>query len=581
VTQRHWAINDSDKALAFVLSRKLHISSLTAQILVNRGLVDIESAHSFLHPLLKSIHDPFSLQDMDKAVSRIIDAVTNNEQIVIFGDYDVDGITATVLLYDFLCRMGAQVDYVLPQRSDGYGFKNTSVDICREKNARIILTVDCGISSLDAIVYAKECGIDVIVSDHHEPGETIPECVAVINPKRSDSSYPFRELSGVGVAFKIAHAVLKQCKVDNKLLAGTDTDLKDYLDLVCLGTVADIVPLLDENRIYVKYGLLKLKMSDRPGIVALKEIAGLDEHIETSHVSYRLAPRINATGRVSLSDTAAQLLLSNKDEAGALAAALDNDNRNRQKIEAEVVKDAFSVIDKTYDPTKDKIIVAYGDNWHQGVIGIVASRIVKKYNRPAVVISFEENVGKGSARSIGQFHILDALRECKEYITNLGGHKGAAGMTIEKGTIDKFCEKLKEVASERLTESDLSAGIDIDCEIQLNELTHNSVKELEKLEPFGFGNPKPVFISHDVTILGVPRIVGKDHLKLYVDCAGMNIDVIGFGMAQKCTELTTSDCKKIDIVYTPTINKFRGEERLQLELYDVKVRTRKVIPQKV
>jgi single-stranded-DNA-specific exonuclease len=570
--QKRWIIKETDRALAVHLSRKLNISYTTAVILANRGIIDVDKAHSFLNPLLKDFRDPFLLNDMDRAVGRILSAFDRQEKIVIHGDYDVDGITATVLLADFFKRMGGEVDFFLPSRADGYGLKKGSIDACSEKGARLIVTVDCGISSVQEIAYARELGIDVVVTDHHEPEGDLPACCAVVNPKRLDSSYPFKDIAGVGVAFKLAHAILKKCKNQGLSRYSTDIDLREYLDLVSLGTIGDVVPLIDENRIIVKYGLQKITEGNRRGIKALKKAAGLLHDIDAGHVSFRLAPRINATGRVSMANKAARLLLCEEEvEAEIIAMELENHNRDRQKIEAEVLKEAFARVEAEIDLSREKIIVVWGENWHHGVIGIVASRLVRKFNRPAVVISLDDIVGKGSARSIRNFHILDALRSCKEHIYNVGGHEGAAGMSIRKDRLEQFRKQLSAAALETISDDDLLPAIDIDAEVRLDELTYSGIKEFERLMPFGYGNTHPVFLSRAVKISRVPKVVGSDHLKMFVDGAGMEIDVVGFGMADALKKMSLKKGDSVDIVYTPEINKFRGEERLQLELSDVRV----------
>lgn len=569
---KRWIIKETDRALAIHLSRKLNISHTTALILANRGIFDVEKAHSFLNPLLKDFRDPFLLNDMARAVGRILQAFERKEKIVIHGDYDVDGITATVLLADFFKRMGGNVDFILPARADGYGLKKGSIDACREKGAQLIVTVDCGIGSVQEIAYARELGIDVVVTDHHEPEGELPSCCAVINPKRADSRYPFQDIAGVGVAFKLAHAILKKCKNDGLSKYNTDIDLREYLDLVCMGTIADVCPLVDENRIIVKFGLQKLTQGNRRGVKALKKAAGLMHDIDAGHVSFRLAPRINASGRVALANKAARLFLCEEEvEAELIAMELENHNRDRQKIEADVLKDAFARVEQDIDLAKEKIIVVWGENWHHGVIGIVASRLVRKFNRPSVVISLDETAGKGSARSIKNFHILDALRSCKDEIYNVGGHEGAAGMSISKDRLEQFRKRLGAVAIERISDSDLIPAIDIDAEIGLDELTYNGIKEFERLQPFGYGNPHPVFVSRNVRITQTPKVVGTDHIKMFVDGSGMEIDAVGFGMADDLKQTPLKKGDRIDIVYTPGINTFRGEERLQLELSDVQL----------
>ncbi|HRZ86875.1 MAG TPA: single-stranded-DNA-specific exonuclease RecJ [bacterium] len=569
--QKRWIIREGDRALAFQLARKLTISPVAAQILVNRGVCDVARAQQFLNPLLKELSDPFLLNDMAQGVDRVLRAIDRKEKIVIHGDYDIDGITATVLLADFLKRMGADVDYFLPSRVDGYGVKKGSIDACREKGARLIITVDCGIGAAAEIDYAAQAGIDVVVTDHHEPEGPSPSCCAVINPKRGDSTFPHTEIAGVGVAFKFAHGILKKCRNEKLSQFPQDIDLRDYLDLVCMGTIGDVAPLVGENRIVVKFGLQKIARGDRRGIRALKNVAGLTGEIDAGHVSFRLAPRINATGRVALAHKAARLLLSDEEvESEMLALELENHNRDRQKIEAEVMKEVFAQIDGDGALAGSRIIVAAGDGWHHGVIGIVASRIVRRYNRPAVVISFDGDTGRGSARSVKNFHILDALRACQDDIHHVGGHAGAAGMAISRGSLARFRERLAAVAADRLSADDLIPAIDIDAEIALDELTGGVMKEISRLEPFGFGNPYPVFLSRRARLSRPPRAVGVGHIKLQVNGGGAEIDVIGFGLADEVNGLGVRQGDEIDIVYSPVMNTFRGEERLQLELTDVK-----------
>ncbi len=534
-----------------------------ARVLYNRGLTERDDIISFVKPTTESLCDPFLMKDMDLAVSRIITALRERETILIHGDYDVDGITSVSLLYLFLKDLGGDVTFYIPDRvSEGYGLSKGGVEEADNRNCNLIISVDCGVTSVEEVLYAKKYGIDIIVSDHHEPGEALPEAVAVVDPKRKDCDYPFKDLAGVGVAYKICQGVSEKLGLDPNFS-------EKYLDLVAIGTSADIVPLIGENRIFAKVGLEKLNEANLEGIVALAEIAGLEfGNIEVGHIIYGLAPRINAVGRLGHASPAVEMLITrNQYLATKLAQKLEQTNRERKEIDTRTLQEALDKINLEYDSSRDSAIVIAGKGWHPGVIGIVASRIIERYYRPTVMISVENGIGKGSARSIPGFDIHSALKGCSEYLAKFGGHKYAAGLTIEEKNIPKFKECFNHIAKDVLTKDDIVPKIKIDDELELNQIDQTLVDKLNKLRPFGPANSRPLFVSQGVNIIGEPRIVGRDHLKFRAGQNGSVIDAIAFGMGSDLPLLKSNNL--IDLVYYIDENHWNNRTNIQLKIKDL------------
>lgn len=541
---------------------KLH--NVVLQLLKKRGVETPEDIEQFLYPELDKMYDPMLMKDMDKAINRIKIALTGNEKITIYGDYDVDGITSCAIMMKLLKKLGGDVDYYVPSRIDeGYGLNKSAIEKIGKKGTNLIITVDNGISSFEEVEFAKELGIDMIITDHHEPREEIPDAVAILNPKQPDCNYPFKELSGVGVVFKIAYALL-----DMNINA-----VEEYLDLAALGTVADIVPLLDENRIIVKNGLEKLEATTNKGIIALKNMLNLkDKPIDTGKIGFMIAPRLNAVGRISDAGIAIELLLTeDENKAKELAEVLEDVNRERQNIESKILKQAEECIENNLNLDYDKVIVLSSPDWHPGVIGIVASRITEKYNRPSILIAEKGEEGQGSGRSIPGFNLFEALdnQNISNLLVKYGGHSQAAGLSIKVKDIDLFRKKINMLAKNILEDETLTPRLGIDMELK-EEIGLDLAKQLEFLEPFGYKNPKPLFISRNFFLDEIRAVGKKDkHLKLGLRKDGKKIDSIGFnfGNLKKRLELAPA----VDLAFYLEVNRWKGYVTPQLNIKDLRV----------
>lgn len=568
--EKRWVVTPQNPELQKKFAKEFEIPAITAQVLANRGLTDLNEANLFLSGKLSQLHDPFIFADMKNAVDRIFKAIKGKEKIVLYGDYDVDGATGTSLLVHLFRALEAKVDYYVPNRVDeGYGLNNAALDAIKKDKGKLIITIDNGISAIKEIAYAKKIGIDVIVTDHHEPKEEVPSCIAVIDPKSPGEKYPFKGLSGVGMAFKLAHAVIRRgLEIDYE--PAKKVDLKDHLDLVALGTVADVVPLVSENRIMVKHGLKKLARTTKIGLKILKEKAGLNDEISTGQVAFRLAPRINAAGRIGDAKGAIELMTTDdEDDALTLAHNLEEANRERQDIERKVLEEAMKQVKSRVDLEHDPVIVLEGENWHSGVIGIVASRIVGTYYKPTVLISVDGKEGKGSARSVKNLHILEALTECEGMLKSFGGHKQAAGLSLEKKTVEKFRTKFAQCVQARMKPEEMVPELEVDMEVKLGDITFDLLDSLDLLAPYGYENPRPIFVTRNVEALR-PSLVGKNHLKLLFTDGSDTIDAIGFDMAD-ALKLIRKPGTKVDVAYRPQINTFRGNSALQLQIEDIRL----------
>jgi single-stranded-DNA-specific exonuclease len=563
--KRIWILRKKDNALIESLSKDLNISLLTSHILVNRGMKDIDNSYKFLHPSLSDLYSPFLLSDMDIGTNRILKAIKNKEKVLIYGDYDVDGVTATSMLLLFLNKFSPNVSYYIPDRlKDGYGINIDAIKRFKNEGVKLIISVDCGISDYEEIDYCNNNGMDVIICDHHEPPARIPGAIAVLNPKRKDSTYPFKDLTGVGVVFKLIiglRARLREKGEDNL------PNLKRYMDLAALGTIADIAPIIDENRIIVKFGLTEIADGDRPGIKALKSVSGINGGpVDCGMVGFRLAPRINAAGRLSNANLGVELLTtSDENKAFEIAKTLDSENSKRQNIENKIFKEVLNILEGNRSLLMNKSIVLASENWHAGVIGIVASRVVEEYYRPTILISIADGIGKGSGRSIEKFHMYEGLRSCEHLLEGYGGHKHAAGLKVSIDKISEFQELFEEVAKSKLRDEDLYPVINIDSEIMLRDLTAEIVKEFELLEPFGPSNPEPVIASSNIKISDC-KIVGDNHLKVTLKDGNFTWDGIGFDLGRIYPLLY----EKADIAFSPRINTWQGLEYLQLRLKDIR-----------
>jgi single-stranded-DNA-specific exonuclease len=559
-----WNIFRCPPELRDELSKQLSIPPLVAQLLIKRGITDPREGEKFLSPLLQHLHDPFLIKDMDKGVDRVVTALRNEEKIAIYGDYDVDGITACTLLIDFLCSLGAQTSYYIPHRlKEGYGLNTGAVKNIAAQGINLLICVDCGVSDRQEIELAQQLGVDTVVVDHHEPPPLPSPAYAVLDPLQTDCPFPFKGLAGVGVAFHLVVALRKRLRDAGFWQDNTEPNLHRYLDLVALGTIADIVPLIDVNRVLVTYGLKELEDSARPGIVALKEVSGIGkEEISTGQVAFRLAPRLNAGGRIANAQMCVELLLTDEyDRARSIAAELDQANRKRKDIEDRTYQEAKEMIER--DGLLDRrSVVLSSKKWHPGVIGIVASRLVEEFRHPTILIALDGDEGKGSARSIAEFHIYKGLQECEGHLAGFGGHKYAAGLKISRDKIQAFRDDFEEAVKRKLEEEDLTPTISIDAELDLEEITPEFLYNVSRFAPYGPTNPKPLFATRKKFKVHDVRVLGRNTLKFELRGDKKTYEVIGFGMGDLSTKLSS----ELRIAFYPRMNDWQGVKRLQLEL---------------
>jgi single-stranded-DNA-specific exonuclease len=556
---------------ALSLSQELSISPILTEILVSRGIDTFEKARAYFRPNLEDLHEPFLMDHMDTAVKRISSAILNNEHIVVFGDYDVDGTDSTAMLWKFLKDAGANVSYFIPDRiKDGYGISTAGIDHVRNAGAALLIAVDCGITAVQQVEHARSLGIDVVICDHHEPGNEIPNAAAVLDALKPLCSYPFKYLCGCGVAFKLIQALAASEPIRSKFGEDAPKRLLDYLQYVTLATTADIVPLVDENRVMVKLGLELINSIPIPGIRALIETSGLSlGRISSGQIVFVLAPRINAVGRLGDANRAVEMLASDSyDRAVQIARVMEDENFQRRKIDEETFLQAQEIVEKYLEAENDSAIVLHQEEWHPGVIGIVASRLVERYYRPTIMMTTVDGVAKGSARSISGFNIHEALKRCENKLIQFGGHKYAAGLTVELDRLDEFRDAFKQVAAELLTEELLTPEIKIDAEVQLSDLTPKFIRVLSQFAPFGPENMRPVFAARSVEVLGQPRIVGKNHLRFKVRSNTHVVDAIGFNLGHLLNRVRSGS--KVDIVFSLDEGEFAGETVPQLKIRDVK-----------
>ncbi|MCK5511924.1 MAG: single-stranded-DNA-specific exonuclease RecJ [Thermodesulfovibrionia bacterium] len=557
---KRWLVNKTNKDFLEYLSRNASVSTAIAQILVNRGIKDIISIKDFLFPSVENLHSPFLMPDMGKAVERIKTALASGETVLIHGDYDADGITSTALMVSALRTLGLKTHYYIPDRIiDGYGFSKKAIRKAQDLGAGLIITVDCGISAEEEVLTAASHGIDVIITDHHKPPKKLPDAVAVINPHRMDSEYPFKNLAGVGVAYKLAQAITEAVSTSR---ATGEHSLENVLSLVAVGTIGDSVPLTGENRILVTYGIKALNNSTNPWIDSLKETSGTGKKdLRSGILAYTIIPRINAAGRLGDANQVVELFLTeDESKAKKTASFLEEQNRKRQRVEGDVLQSALDMID---DHKLDNAIVLYSPAWHQGVIGIVASRLAEMFYRPTFLFSLKDSIGKGSARSIPQFDLYNGISQCEELLIDYGGHQQAAGLKIHVENIPQFKKKINSVIENTLTSEDMMPTITIDAGIELFEINFNLVRELALLEPFGNSNQNPVLGAKGIEMIN-PRVVGNNHLKMKSRQKSVSIDTIGFCMADYLEKAAHSPT--VDIAFSPCINEWNGGKALQLNL---------------
>jgi single-stranded-DNA-specific exonuclease len=573
-TRPHQALHTPDETVGLIkrLSDELTISSALVELLVNRGIDSYEKARNFFRPSLDHLHDPFLMDGMHRAVERAVLALERNERILVYGDYDVDGTNGTALLWSFLTSVGADVSYYIPDRiKEGYGISSAAIERAREQGVSLIVSVDCGITAVQQVALAASFGIDFIICDHHEAGDSLPPAVAVLDPIKPHCPYPFKHLCGCGVAFKFVQALTMHETIRERLKGDPEMILTSYLDLVTLATTADIVELTGENRTLVKLGLELINSTPRPGIKALIETAGMKPgRLTSGQIVFVLAPRINAVGRIGSALRAVELLTCPSfEEAMELAKVFEEDNRTRRKLDEEAFLQAQEIVEKYLDLEADSAIILHQESWHPGVIGIVASRLVERYYRPTIMLTTVDGIAKGSARSVAGFDIYQALKRCEDKLLQFGGHKYAAGLSVEVERINEFKDAFNEIAKDLLTEELLTPRIPIESEADLAEFNPKFVRVLSQFAPFGPGNQRPVFAARGVELYGQPRIVGNGHLRFKVRRDGRVFDAIGFNLGPLMDRLQNGR-KEVDIAFSVDEGEFAGELVPQLKVRDVR-----------
>jgi len=569
MAKNRWKIKEApDQKLILSLADSLNISHALASILIQRNITNFFEAKSFFRPSLNAIHDPFLMDGMNRASIRVINAITNNEKIYVYGDYDVDGTCSAALMYLFLKELGANVETYIPNRlTEGYGMSIQSIDYIKEQNTDLIISVDCGITAVEEIDHANKLGIDVIVCDHHQPKDELPNAYAILDPIKPGCNYPFKHLSGAGVAFKLASAV-------GDRIGKKDMALK-YLDLVALAGAADIVPLIDENRILVKEGLDLINSNPRPGIAALIKSARMEPgNLTAGQIVFTIAPRVNAVGRLGDANRAVELFTTNDPQkATELAQILEDENTKRRTIDEATFSHAVDLVETVIDLENELGIVLHDNDWHPGVIGIVASRLVEKFHKPTVMLTTIDGVAKGSARSIPGFNIYEALQGCEDLLLQFGGHEAAAGLAVELEKIEEFRKRFNAILKNNMKESDLLPEIQIDAKLSFSEISPKFIRILDQFAPFGPGNMRPVFMSENVSLVYPPKIVGSNHL---VTCFKQNgndkiFDAIGFNLGSFASRID-KEKNLVDIVYTlETINK-DGKSYPQIRIKDLQIK---------
>lgn len=562
--QKRWTIRKHNQDAVKSLAATMEISPIIAALLIARGYETEQTARKFFNPSIADLHDPYLLKGMKEAVARILKAVATGEKILVWGDYDVDGTTGTVVLRKALEIIGAKTTFHIPHRfTEGYGVNIPALEKARDRGYTLVVSVDCGIRSYEPIAWAKENGMDFIVTDHHLSDEVngSPDAFAVVNPNQPGDEYPDKNLAGVGVAFKLAHALLRE--------KGKENLVKGFLKVVAIGTVADVMNLTGENRAIVAIGLKDLPKAHNVGLKALMEVADCTGEMSSYDIGFRVAPRINAAGRMDAARYVVELLESNDfDEARGLAEMLNSRNRERQTIQQEITRLAFAETENLAD--KNFVVVA-GEGWHRGVIGLAASRIADKLYRPAIVLSIENGIAHGSARSIAGYHLLDGLDSCRELFEQYGGHAAAAGMQIKTENIAALQEKLNEHATAVLTAEDKIPELKIDAVISAQTLNLDLVQDLKRFEPFGMGNPKPKFVTKDLILTGEPFVMKEKHLKLKLaDTSGKQFEAVWWDGADKSKGRTLKPKTRIELAYTPEANTWNGNTRLQLVVEDLR-----------
>ena len=560
--KKKWLLREFDKNRVVEMSKEFNISPLTAIILYNRGIHEDDAIRRFLSKDINVMHDPYLLKDMEKAAERIRRARDNKEKVTIYGDYDVDGITSIAILYKHLTEMGIDTDYYVPDRmQEGYGVNKDALDKIHSNGSSLVITVDTGITAVEESEYAKEIGIDVIVTDHHECKERIPDVYAAIDPKRKDCPYPFKSLAGVGVVFKLIQALDEKKSL---------SDLMDkYADLMCLGTVADISPLIDENRVIVTEGLKRFKTTNNIGLKALIDVSTNGKAITTSTIGYTIAPRINASGRLGCASRSVELFLTDDAEkAKKLAESLCEENTLRQQTEQKMFKEAMEYLDAHPEVKEDNVIVIPHADWHHGIVGIVSSKITEKFYKPSILFAIDGDEAKGSGRSVNGFNLFGALENCSDLLEKFGGHELAAGLTIKADNIEKFRKKINSCSQNQINDAMLTPTIQLDAAIKVPYITLETVNDINKLQPFGVDNPTPSFAVRSIKIHKISVMSDGKHLRMTLLKDGKYLDSVGFGMGEYYQYLEEGDI--IDVAFALDINDYKGFQNVQLILKDIK-----------
>jgi single-stranded-DNA-specific exonuclease len=561
--QKRWTILPDDKSRTARLQQALKIHPAFCKILSQRGIDDFEQAKNYFRPQLTELHDPWLMKDMDKAVARVTQALRKAEKILVFGDYDVDGTTSVASMFSFLQSIQAEVDFYIPHRyREGYGVSKAGIDFASQNGFSLIISLDCGIKSVDLIAYAKELGIDFIVCDHHMPDDEIPAAVAILNPKQKDCNYPYKELCGCGVGFKLITALAQELHL-------TEDVVFKYLDLVAVAIAADIVPMTGENRIMAYYGLKKANENPNHGIKALCQLGGIQTELFIHNLVFIIAPRVNAAGRMDDARKAVELFIASRyEDALSFAEMLHSDNTDRKEADVATTQEALALIEENIQWINNKSAVLYKPHWHKGVVGIVASRVIEQHYRPTIILTQSGEYAAGSARSVPGFNLYEAIHACKEHLLGYGGHFAAAGMTLEIDKIEAFREKFESIVSSTIHPDLLVPEIIIDAEVSFAELTWGFYNILCQMEPFGPENLRPVFITRGVVDTGYSKVVKEQHLKFSVRKNNITMTGIGFNMAG-CYELLKNRMP-VDIVYKLDVNEWNDQKNLQLRVVDVR-----------
>jgi single-stranded-DNA-specific exonuclease len=571
---KRWVLKtQGDTDVVNRLAAELRINKILVNLMVQRGITTYDEAKRFFRPSLEDLHDPFLMKDMDKAIARIGEALASKEHILIYGDYDVDGTTAVSLVYTFLKGYSGNVFYYIPDRyKEGYGISRQGIDWAKENKYSLIIALDCGIKSIDKVAYAKELGIDFIICDHHRPGVELPDAVAVLDPKRNDCDYPYKELSGCGIGFKLIQAFAQLNHVPF-------VQLEQFLDLVAISIAADIVPITGENRILAFFGLQKINKEPRPGIKAILELGGIKKDLTINEIVFTIAPRINAAGRIEHGVKAVELLIQKKEDlANFLGDDINEQNTTRKSLDALITDQALQQIENDENFIKRKSTVVYHPEWHKGVIGIVASRLTDKYYRPTIVLTKSNGHVSGSARSVKDFDVYNAIESCSDLLEQFGGHMYAAGLTMKEENVEEFSRRFEEVVQATIEDRMLTREIEIDAELNLKDITPSFFRILKQFAPFGPGNMAPIFRTSGVRDNGRGRVVGNNHLKLSLTQEEIHkgmFDGIAFQLGHHHPKVETQEC--FDVVYHVEENTFNGRTTLQLNIKDLKFLKQEVL----